>query len=66
MQELGVRECSYGAPLLEEEISLLEEEVLPVIAQFLGRADAIAAAREAWAEQQVMAEEPALPVVAAR
>ena len=42
--------------------------MLPVIAQFLERADAIAAAREAWAEQQVRAEEfelePALPVVA--
>jgi len=59
---LGVRECSYEAPLVEEEIALLEEEVLPVIAQFLERADAIAAAREAWAEQQVMAEEPALSV----
>ena len=55
LQELGVRECSYEAPLVEEE-------VLPVIAQFLERADAIAAAREAWAEQQVRAEEPALPV----
>ena len=51
---------------MEEEICLLEEEVLPVIAHFLERADAIAAAREAWAEQQVTAEEcqlePALPV----
>jgi hypothetical protein len=44
-------------PLVEEEIALLEEEVLPVIAQFLERADAIASDREAWAEQQVMAEE---------
>ena len=57
LQELGVRECSYEAPLVEEEICLLEEEVLPVIAQFLERADAIAAAREALAEQQVKAEE---------
>ena len=57
LQELGIRECSYEAPLVEEEIALLEEEVLPVIAQFLERADAIAAAREAWAEQQVRAEE---------
>ena len=69
LQELGVRECSYEAPLVEEEICLLEEEVLPVIAQFLERADAIATAREAWAEQQVTAEEcqlePALPVVVA-
>ena len=68
MQELGVWECSYEAPLVEEEIALLEEEVLPVIALFLERADAIAAARGAWAEQQVRAEElalePALPVVA--
>ncbi len=68
LQELGVRECSYEAPLVEEEICLLEE-VLPVIALFLERADAIAAAREARAEQQVRAEElelePALPVVAA-
>ncbi len=65
LQELGVRECSYEAPLVEEEIAL-QEEVLPVIAQFLERADAIAAAREAWVEQQVIAEEcqlePALPV----
>ena len=69
LQELGVRECSYEAPLVEEEICLLEEEVLPVIAQFLERSDAIAAAREAWAEQQVITEkfelEPALPAVAA-
>ena len=65
LQELGVRECSYEAPLVEEEIALLEEEVLPVIALFLERSDAIAAAREAWAEQQVRGEEPALPVVAA-
>ena len=40
-----------------------------MIAQFLERSDAIAAAREAWAEQQVSIEkfdlEPALPVVAA-
>ena len=50
LQELGVRECSYEAPLVEEE-------VLPVIAQFLERADAIAAAREAWAEQQLRPEE---------
>ena len=54
---------------MEEEICLLEEEVLPVIALFLERSDAIAAAREAWAEQQVRAEElelePALPVGAA-
>ncbi len=57
LQELGIRECFYEAPLVEEEIALLEEEVLPVIAQFLERADAIAAAREAWAEQQVKAEE---------
>ena len=57
LQELGVRECSYEAPLVEEEICLLEEEVLPVIALFLERADAIAAAREAWAEQQVRAVE---------
>ena len=57
LQELGVRECSYEAPLVEEEIALLEEEVLPVIALFLERADAIAAAREAWAEQQVRAVE---------
>jgi len=68
LQELGVRECSYETPLVEEEICLLEEEVLPVIAHFLERADAIAAAREAWAEQQVSIEEfelePALPVVA--
>ena len=66
LQELGVRECSYEAPLVKEEIALLEEEVLPAIAQFVERADAIAAAREAWAEQQVIAEEcqlePALPV----
>ena len=60
-----MRECSYEAPLVEEEICLLEEEVLPVIALFLERADAIAAAREAWAEQQVRVDEPALPVVAA-
>ena len=37
-----------------------------MIAQFLERSDAIAAAREAWAEQQVRDEvfelEPALPV----
>ena len=65
LQELGVRECSYGAPLVEEEICLPEAEVLPVIALFLERADAIAAAREAWAEQPVRAEESALPVVAA-
>ena len=65
LQELGVRECSYEAPLVEEEIALLEEEVLPVIALFLERADAIAAAREAWAEQQVRADEPGLPVAAA-
>ncbi len=65
LQELAVRECSYVAPLVEEEIALVEEEVLPVIAQFLERADAIAAAREAWAEQQVRAEEPALAVVPA-
>ena len=65
LQELGVRECSYEAPLVEEEIALLEEEVLPVIALFLERADAIAGAREAWAEQQVRDEEPGLPVVAA-
>ena len=57
LQEVGIRECSYEAPLVEEEICLLEEEVLPVIAQFLERADAIAAAREAWAEQQLRAEE---------
>ena len=61
-----MRECSYEAPLVEEEICLLEEKVLPVIAQFLERTDAIAAAREAWAEQQVSIEkfelEPALPV----
>ena len=57
-----MREYSYEAPLVEEEICLLEEEVLPVIAQFLERADATAAAREAWAEQQLRAEEPALPV----
>ena len=57
LQELGVRECSYEAPLVEEEIALLEEEVLPVITQFLERADAIAAAREAWAEQQLRPEE---------
>ena len=57
LQELGVRECSYEAPLIKEEIALLEEEVLPAIAQFLERADAIASAREAWAEQQVRAEE---------
>ena len=57
LQEMGIRECSYEAPLVEEEIALLEEEVLPVIAHFLERADAIAAAREAWAEQQVRAEE---------
>jgi hypothetical protein len=57
LQEVGVRECSYEAPLVEEEIALMEEEVLPVIAQFLERADAIAAAREAWAEQQVRAED---------
>ena len=50
LQELGVRECSYEAPLVEEE-------VLPVIAQFLERADAIAAAREDWAEQQLRPEE---------
>ena len=50
---------------MEEEICLLEEEVLPVIALFLERSDAIAAAQEAWAEQQVITEEPALPVVAA-
>ena len=31
--------------------------MLPVIAHFLERSDAIAAAREAWAEQQVRAEE---------
>ena len=65
LQELGVRECSYEAPLVEEEIALLEEEVLPVIAIFLERSDAIAAAREAWAERQVRAEHLALPVVAA-
>jgi len=65
LQELGIREGSYEAPLVEEEITLLEEEVLPAIALFLERADAIAAAREAWAEQQVRAAEPALPVVAA-
>ena len=52
-------------PLVEEEIALLEEEGLPVIVQFLERADAIAAAREAWAEQQVRAEDQALPVGAA-
>jgi len=67
LQELGVRECSYEAPLVEEEIALLEEEVLPVIALFLERSDAIAAAREAWAEQQVRDEvfelEPAALVV---
>ena len=61
-----MRECSYEAPLVEEEICLLEEEVLPVIGQFLERTDAITAAREAWAEQQVSIEkfelEPALPV----
>ena len=43
--------------------------MLPVIALFLERSDAIAAAREAWAEQQVRAEkfelEQALPAVAA-
>ena len=49
---------------MEEEIALLEDAVLPVIAQFLERADAIAAAREAWAERQVRPEEPALTVVA--
>ena len=65
LQELGIRECSYEAPLVEEEICLLEEEVLPVIALFLERADTIAAAREDWAEKQVRAEEPALAVVAA-
>jgi hypothetical protein len=57
LQEVGIRECSYEAPLVEEEITLLEEEVLPAIALFLERADAIAAAREAWAEQQVRADE---------
>ena len=66
LQELGIRECSYGAPLVEEEIALLEKGVLPANALFLERADAIAAAREAWAEQQVSIEEfelePALPV----
>ena len=65
LQELGIRECSYEAPLVEEEIALLEEEVLPAIALFLERSDAIAAAREAWAEQQVRAGEPALAVGAA-
>jgi len=25
LQELGIRECSYEAPLVEEEIALLEE-----------------------------------------
>ena len=50
---------------MEEEIALLEEEVLPAIALFLERSDAIAAAREAWAEQQVRAGEPALAVGAA-
>ena len=55
LQELGVRECSYEAPLVEEE-------VLPVIAQFLERTDAITTAREVWAEQQVKAEKPALAV----
>jgi len=49
-------------PLVQEEICLLEEEVLPVIALFLERSDAIAAAREAWAERQVSIKEPALPV----
>jgi len=57
LQEVGIRECSYEAPLVEEEIALLEEEVLPAIALFLERSDAIAAAREAWAEQQLRAEE---------
>ena len=57
LQEVGIRECSWEDPLVEEEIALLEEEVLPVIFQFLERADAIAADREAWAEQQVRAEE---------
>lgn len=44
------------------------EELLPVFALYPERADAIAAAREAWAEQQVITKkfelEPALPVVA--
>ena len=35
-----------------------------MIAQFLERADAIAAAREAWAEQQVRAEEFELELAA--
>ena len=52
-----MREYSYEAPLVEEEICLLEEEVLPVIVHFLERSDPIAAAREAWAEKQVRAEE---------
>jgi len=60
LQELGIRECAYEAPLVEEEIALLEEEVLPAIALFLERADGIAAAREAWAEQQVRAAEHGL------
>ena len=63
LQELGIRECSYEAHLVEEEICLLEEEVLPVIALFLERVDAIAAAQETWAEQQVRAEESELQVV---
>ena len=66
LQEVGIRECSDEAPLVEEEIALIEEEMLPAIALFLERADAIAAAREVWTEQQVRAEEPALPVGAAR
>ena len=38
------------------------EELLPVVALYPKRADAIATAREACAEQQIRAEEPALPV----
>jgi hypothetical protein len=49
----------YESPLTEEEIALLEEEVLPVIASFIERSEAAAEAAER-AEQERLAPEPTL------
>ncbi len=48
----------YETPLTEEEIALLKEEVLPVIASFIERSEAAAEAAER-AEQERLVFRPA-------
>ncbi|MCT0225609.1 hypothetical protein [Synechococcus sp. CS-1328] len=52
-----IRRCWIDQPYGEEELTLLEEEVLPVMAAFLERIDAIDQGLEARLQDEIAAQE---------